>query len=480
MARVNNSVSKKHQKAHLREVAKRGVKKKLLSKKAGQRQSNRSAVCLTSGHKMDRGQLQRLGRGERSEAPGPYYTPTDHLTRGRHLHIARKAVRSRVAVFDLARLSPVNLAKVFVGCGILPDLSGQCRECCKGAMGLAERRGQGASIVIAGVDIAPVGYPVWRCSNRGCKVRQTKLDPNGPLDELFQDNTVNSTKTLLGIAQALTVHGTGYASSYELAVHVGIGRQGAEHIARVVRGLCAQAAQQEQDKLVWKPGSLIEIDEGAMRVERVKCPRACKAPSCGGHPFGKYRLLHHRFLAAIPRGQRQLAKVVELPQETCEAGAGGVPLSAAEADAVLPKLLKGGPFTILTDGAGAYQSLAPEDRVAHHTEDKAPSFSAARFKMHYSKLKLSHGIVSHSAEQWATVGRVKVIAPSGATKTIKLKKGTQVVDGMWPEMRSSIPDAIHTTDWERCREYIWAFVWRMRRTGLDPFEQFGEVCRSLR
>lgn len=34
----------------------------------------------------------------------------------------------------------------------------------------------------------------------------------------------------------------------------------------------------------------------------------------------------------IPNGQRHIAKVVELPEETCEAGAGGVPLSAQEAD----------------------------------------------------------------------------------------------------------------------------------------------------
>lgn len=396
------------------------------------------------------------------------------------MHIARKSIHSRVAVFDLARLPPVKLAQLFVKAGILPDLCGRCDTCGKGTMALVERPGQGTPAVIAGVEVAPIGYPIWRCDNRACKVRKAKLDPDGPLSELFQDNTINATKTMLGIAHALTVHGTGYASSYELAVHVGIGRQGAEHIARVVRGICSKAAKAEQDGLVWKPGSLIEVDEGAMRVERVKCPRGCQAPSCGDHPFGRYRLLHHRFLAAIPRGQRHLAKVFELPLETCEAGAGGVPLSAAEADAILPKIFRRGPFTVLTDGAGAYQSMAPEDRVAHHSEDQTPSFNAQRFKTHYRRLKLSHGIVSHSAEQWATVGKVKVITPQGVHKTIKLKKGTQVVDGMWPEMRSSIPDSVHTSDWERCKDYIWAFVWRMRRAGQDPFAEFGKLCASLR
>eukprot|EP00959_Pyramimonas_sp_CCMP1952_P092584 1937716-Pyramimonas_sp.AAC.1 len=36
-----------------------------------------------------------------------------------------------------------------------------------------------------------------------------------------------------------------------------------------------------------------------------------------------------------------------------------------------------------------------------------------------------------------------------------------------PEMRSSIPDAVHSKDWERCRGYIWSWIWKMRRVGKD-------------
>jgi hypothetical protein len=34
-------------------------------------------------------------------------------------------------------------------------------------------------------------------------------------------------------------------------------------------------------------------------------------------------------------------------------------------------------------------------------------FSKQRYDENYKHLQLSHGIVSHSAEQWATVGKVR-------------------------------------------------------------------------
>ena len=76
-----------------------------------------------------------------------------------------------------------------------------------------------------------------------------------------------------------------------------------------------------------------------------------------------YRLKSTRFLVACPRGERRLAMVFELPEETCEAGAGGVCVSAQEVDDILSWVLVPGRFVVLTDGAGAYQSLAPRSRV---------------------------------------------------------------------------------------------------------------------
>ena len=171
----------------------------------------------------------------------------------------------------------------------------------------------------------------------------------------------------------------------------------------------------------------------------------------------------------------------ELPPETCEAGGSGVPLSAEECDNILPRVLTPGPFVLLTDGAGAYQSVAPRDRLAFHTEERDPNqFSETRYRRHYESLKLSHGVVSHDAEQWSVVDSVKVITPNGHYRTRRLKKGTQIVDGLWPELRASIPDAIHTTDWENCRSYMWSWIWRMRRTSKDLLTGFGELLYRLR
>ena len=125
-------------------------------------------------------------------------------------------------------------------------------------------------------------------------------------------------------------------------------------------------------------------------------------------------------------------------------------------------------------------------------------------------------VVSHKAAQWAAVDRVQYIGPRGARRTIKLKKGTQVVDGLWPELRGSMPDSVHTRDWDRCRKhglkmngmlsffpghhplalcnntsmtiwfvcpcrsYIWSWFWRMRRSGKDHLVELGKTLRKRR
>ena len=155
----------------------------------------------------------------------------------------------------------------------------------------------------------------------------------------------------------------------------------------------------------------------------------------------------------VPSRQRHLA-FFYLPKRTCAAGGSGVSLTAEECDDILYWVLVLGNFTLLTDGAGAHQSVAPKSRAAHSQEGKyPPRFNLDRYNSHYKHLKLSHGIVSHDAEQWATVDTVRIVCPDGRRTTLSLKKGTQVVDGLWPEMRSSIPNSAHSSDWERCRSY---------------------------
>ncbi len=179
-------------------------------------------------------------------------------------------------------------------------------------------------------------------------------------------------------------------------------------------------------------------------------------------------------MCVCPRGNRHLSMFFELPAATCPAGAGGVPLSGEEADEILSWVSVPGNFVLLTDGAGAYQSAAPESRVAHHTHDKV------RFCEHYKHLNLSHGIVSHNAEEWAVAASVRVVGSDGRTRTVALQKGTQVVDGQWPELRGSIPDSAHSTDWDRCREYMWSFIWRMWRHGRCPLTECGSALKAER
>ena len=257
--------------------------------------------------------------------------------------------------------------------------------------------------------------------------------------------------------------------------------QTSQAVSDLLRKLTGTRAKTEQELFEWKPGSLIEADEGSMRVKRVPCKRDCKIPSCGSHENGHYRLLHYRFICIMPRGRRDLAKFYELPHETCEGGGSGVPFSAKEWDDIGPRVLSGGNLILLADGAGAYQSVAPKDRIAYHTSEREPaSWSKERYEKYYKHLEVSHGIVSHSAEQWSEKDKVKVITPNGATKTIRLKKGTQCVDGLWPEMRGSIPHAVHTGDWERCRSYIWSWVWSTRHSGKDLLRELGHLLGDLR
>ena len=286
------------------------------------------------------------------------------------------------------------------------------------------------------------------------------------------------------------------------------------------RSRARRSLQEKRTSSGWG-GSIIEADETSVRVERKRCPKNCTLLSCKSNLLERcvgYRLLHRRFICICPRGERHLAMFFELPDKTCEATASGVSLTAEECDNILPDVLYPGKYILATDGAGAYQSVAPPSRVAYRTKkgESNVAFSKQRYEKYYKKLKLSHVIVSHKAEQWAAVDKVLCIGPRGARKTIQLKKGTQLVDGLWPELRESIPDPVHTRDWDRrrkygletngmlsffpghhppalcnnasmtiwcvcpCRSYIWSWVWRMRRSGKDHLVELGKTLRKRR
>ena len=128
---------------------------------------------------------------------------------------------------------------------------------------------------------------------------------------------MNTTRTLLAIAHAATKHASGYVSSDELATQVEISKNAAQRIASVVRAICARAAQSEQTEFKWPRGCLVEADEASMRACRVPRPSVCSGQTRGDHPFGRYRILHHRCMCVIPRGQRQLAMFSSCPTHLC-------------------------------------------------------------------------------------------------------------------------------------------------------------------
>ena len=195
------------------------------------------------GGRRNLAHMKRHGRPTLPEAPGPSYTdPALGKRRGANNHIAKLPISERLAVAQLARLKPAELANVLVELGILPDQGGKCSECKEGTVKLVERPGRGSESTIGTCEITPPGQPMWRCDHWDCQKRYINLDPTGPLRDLFGNGTVAPWRTLMAIAHYASAHATGYASSYELAVHVGIYRNTAKHIAEVIRSIQAKEA----------------------------------------------------------------------------------------------------------------------------------------------------------------------------------------------------------------------------------------------
>ena len=98
-----------------------------------------------------------------------------------------------------------------------------------------------------------------------------------------------------------------------------------------------------------------------------------------------------------------------------------------------------------------------------------PRTGRGRFERVYNTLGLSHGVVSHKAEEWSLVKEVTVFSSTGRPHTIKLKHGTQCADGAWSEVKSAIPSSLNSSDHQRIAEYVGAWAWRARRHGEDTF-----------
>ena len=88
-----------------------------------------------------------------------------------------------------------------------------------------------------------------------------------------------------------------------------------------------------------------------------------------------------------------------------------------------------------------------------------PREGRVRFREHYQKLNMSHGIATHEKEEWAVIKEVRVWNDKGS-KVVKLKHGTEVADGAWAELKRAYPQTTKNADHGRIAEYIKAWAWR--------------------
>ena len=102
-----------------------------------------------------------------------------------------------------------------------------------------------------------------------------------------------------------------------------------------------------------------------------------------------------------------------------------------------------------------------------------------RFKKFYQQKKLAHGVVMHSKQEWAVINSVRVHTSEGRSRVIKLKHGTECVDGCWSEVTRSIPTQVRRSHQERIATYVNAWAWRARRQGKDLFKALSEELRKM-
>ena len=238
-------------------------------------------------------------------------------------------------------------------------------------------------------------------------------------------------------------------------------------------------------------GMMVEIDETAVRAERVKCSpncKLCKAPCAG------YRLQWNRWIMLIRRGDRSSMVVLQLPFATSEAGGGGVPLSQQECDDSVPKYLQKG-VLVFTDGAAPYEALAAGDVKCSPSCSRKDCLDRARslgkdacsgwrprvgresFARIYRRKMLSHGVVTHSKEEWCVVNSVRVHSANGTSRAVKLKHGTECVDGCWSEMKQSIPQSLKSVEHDKIALYVNSWAWRTWHQGEDLLRTFARSVK---
>ena len=251
----------------------------------------------------------------------------------------------------------------------------------------------------------------------------------------------------------------------------------------------ARQGKLEQKHIVFVDGERVEWDEAGVRAERIKCVQPCRSATS---VVDNYRLLWNRWLIGVLRGNRSRMVVKQMPFKSTAASGGGVPICDSEVDTLcFPHLSKG--VICLTDGAQSYEAFADGEitcspdcqRIAclnrARREGKEPQCLGSRpragrdrYNATWKPLRLSHGVVSHTKDEWATVKEITIFGPNRSCRRIKLKHGTEVADGAWGPIKRSFPDGVHSSDHDRIATYIHAWAWRARRFGCDLFHELPQ------
>ena len=106
-----------------------------------------------------------------------------------------------------------------------------------------------------------------------------------------------------------------------------------------------------------------------------------------------------------------------------------------------------------------------------------PRDGRKRYASIYKKLELSHGIVCHNKQEWTQIGRIQ-IHKNGQSEWFDIKKGTEVADGTWAELKQSIPKGCNSQHHDLIADYVYAWAWSARRHGEDLFFAMGQAIKE--
>ena len=410
---------------------------KALGKRAGSFNRHVEAGASASSGKLVRGESKksRQGRIFTKEKQGPKYTGK---VMKKTKQLDRLAQVDRVSYRDLASLSSLDRIRVGVAFKYLPKLEGtRCPYKCGTKLKLSDRSSfqradPKSTKKIGSVSIKRSTTCRYVCEDRTCEgmLHGIAVASNGSTGiTLGGRGRAPAGEGLLSVWLATHKWAAHHPSLQDSVLIQGIAHDSMQLYLDETRSRMAAMNRVEQKAIKFTKGMLVEWDECGVRATRIQCSKPCtKCETCIGH-----RLRWNRWIIGVERGNRKNMVVHQLPFKESEGSGGGVPLSGPECDKFCrPHLGKG--VINLTDGADAYEAFAQGEVVcspncsrkdclarARRTGHekccgKRPRTGRARHQEHYSRLQLSHGVVTHNKEEWAIIKKGDVYDAHGTLR----------------------------------------------------------------